>query len=166
VCEQNGVTLALEPHPGDFIESGIGAIDFIRGVRSDHLYYLHCIPHTFYLGFDRLKRAGLTTRPFTRGEDIIKYGADTLDHVHIADTFRPEKCFLNPTADHIRVHSHFDIGTGEIEWIPTFQALKDIEFDGVISVAVWRQEGREEESMRFNRQRVDELAAQIGWSVE
>jgi myo-inositol catabolism protein IolH len=166
VCEANGVSIALEPHPGDFIESGIGAIDLIRGVGSRYLYYLHCCPHTFYLGYDRRPRAGMHTRPFASSGDIIRYGAATVGHVHIADTFRPEKTFLNPTANEIRVHSHFDVGVGDIDWPEVFQALKDVGFDDVMTVAVWRQEGREEASMRHNRQKIDELMAAVGWSPE
>lgn len=165
LCEANGITIAMEPHPGDFMESGIGAIDLIRGIGSKNLCYLHCVPHTFYLGFDRTQRAGIATRPFTKGGDIIRYGMGVLDHVHIGDTLKPEKTFLNPGAD-VRNHQHLDVGVGDIDWLEVLQALKDIEFDGVMTVAVWRQEPREEASMRHNRQKVDELMAAVGWPAK
>ncbi len=35
VFEREGVKLALEPHPDDFIEDGCAAVDLIRGIDSD-----------------------------------------------------------------------------------------------------------------------------------
>lgn len=166
VCEANGVSIALEPHPGDFIESGMGAIDLIRGIGSKYLYYLHCIPHTFYLGVHRLTSLGISHRPFSAGSDIIRYGTGVLDHVHVSDTLSPDKIFINPANHEVRVHSHLDVGAGDIDWPDTFEALKDIGFDGVMSVTAWQQTGREDASMRHNRQKVDELMAAVGWSVD
>ncbi len=162
VCERAGVTIAIEPHPGDFIESGIGAVDFIRGIRSANLVYLHCVPHAYYLGIDPRTAAGLIGRPFTSNGEIIRYAGDTLDHVHIADTFRPERIFLNPPAPGSRVHSHNDIGVGEIDWPDVFGGLKEVSFDGVMTVTVFRQEHRVLESLRFNRTTVEEFTAAAG----
>jgi myo-inositol catabolism protein IolH len=162
VCERAGVTIAMEPHPGDFIESGIGAVDFIRGIRSPNLVYLHCVPHAFYLGIDPRTAAGYIGRPFTNDGEIIRYAGDTLDHVHMADTFRPERIFLNPYVPGVRVHSHNDIGTGEIDWPDVFSGLRDVGFDGVMTVTVFRQEQRVIDSLRFNRAKVEELLAAAG----
>lgn len=162
-CEKHGVTIAMEPHPGDFIESGMAAIEFIRGIRSPNLVYLHCVPHSFYLGIDPRTRAGLIGRPFASSGEIIRYGADVLGHVHIADSFKPDKIFLNPSVEGVAVHSHFDIGTGEIDWLDVFGALKDVSFDGLMSVTVFRQEHRADESMRQNRLKIEELMAASGW---
>jgi myo-inositol catabolism protein IolH len=155
-CEQAGVTIAIEPHPGDFIEYGIGAIDLIRGVRSDNLVYLHCVPHAFYLGVDPRTKAGFLGRPFQGNGETIRYAGDTMQHIHIADTFRPERIFLNPFVPNVAVHSHNDVGTGEIDWDDVFDAVKDVQFDGVMTVTVFRQEHRVLESLRYNRERCEE----------
>src|ERR1051326_2685575 len=52
VFEQEGVRLALEPHPDDFVEDGCRAIDLIRGIDSDLVTFLYCAPHTFHQGGD------------------------------------------------------------------------------------------------------------------
>jgi myo-inositol catabolism protein IolH len=155
VAERAGVTIALEAHTGDFIEYGVAAADLIRGIRSDHLRYVHCVPHAFYLGLDPRTAAGLVGRPFMSNGELIRYAGPVLDHIHLADTFRPERVFLNPPAPGSRIHSHNDIGVGEIDWPDVFQGIKDVGFDGVLTVTVFRQEQRAAESLRSNRERVE-----------
>ena len=48
--EQEGLDLVVEPHPGDFIETTAEALDLLDLVGSSRVRYLHCLPHTFYLG--------------------------------------------------------------------------------------------------------------------
>ena len=50
VFERHGVSLALEPHPDDFIEDGIAAVNMIRGINSPNVSFLYCAPHTFHQG--------------------------------------------------------------------------------------------------------------------
>ncbi len=38
------------------------------------------------------------------------------DHVHVADTYRPGRTIVNPTAPTNRIHQHFDVGGGELDW--------------------------------------------------
>ena len=75
--EQADLHLALEPHPGDFFEATAPTIELVRSYRSKHLGYLHCTPHTFYLG--------------TSARQVIESAGDLLSHVHIADTFRTHR---------------------------------------------------------------------------
>ena len=50
VFEREGVELILEPHPDDFIEDGIEAVEMIRGLNRDWIGFLYCTPHAFHQG--------------------------------------------------------------------------------------------------------------------
>ncbi|MBB4917496.1 sugar phosphate isomerase/epimerase family protein [Streptosporangium saharense] len=146
LAEAEGITLALEPHPGDWLESGIGAVDFIRGLQSDNVTYLHCVPHTYYLTGVEDERGHFEHV----NRDIITYAGDTMDHVHLADTLLPGRTFLNPGSPGVRNHQHLDIGQGDIDWDEVFDALREVAFDGVLSVAVFRHESRVTQSLTHN----------------
>ncbi|MHC4993868.1 MAG: sugar phosphate isomerase/epimerase family protein, partial [Planctomycetota bacterium] len=69
--------LSLEPHPGDFFEAAAPTLRLIRDYDSKHIGYLHCTPHTFYLG-ESIRQ-------------VITEAGDLLTHVHIADTFKTQR---------------------------------------------------------------------------
>jgi myo-inositol catabolism protein IolH len=73
VIEREGIQLRLEPHPDDFVEDGITAVDVIRGINSPDVSFLYCTPHTFHMG-------GNMT-------EIIEYAGPLLPHLHLADSF-------------------------------------------------------------------------------
>ena len=50
IFEREGVELILEPHPDDFIEDGIEAVEMIRGLNRDWIGFLYCTPHAFHQG--------------------------------------------------------------------------------------------------------------------
>ena len=52
IFEREGVRLRLEPHPDDFVEDGVAAVDMVRGIDSRLVSFLYCAPHTFHLGGD------------------------------------------------------------------------------------------------------------------
>lgn len=52
VFEREGIHLALEPHPDDFIENGYDAVNLIRGINHPNVTFLYCAPHTFHIGND------------------------------------------------------------------------------------------------------------------
>ena len=139
VLERHGLTLAVEPHPYDFIEDGNQAVDLVRGVRSDRLRYLFCAPHTFTMG----GHMGA----------MIEYSADVLAHVHVADTFRPQRTIVNPPGDW-RIHQHLDVGQGELDWTEFFAALRRVGFDDVMTVTVFAWEDRALDSFRANLEAV------------
>ena len=146
MLESAGMTLAVEPHPGDFIDNAKQAIDLIRGTGSDRLAYLHCIPHTFWLG------AGI--------DEIVAYAGPLLTHVHVADTFAPARIIGNVRhrqSSEPRPHMHIDIGRGEIDWEQTAAVLRRAGFDGILTVCVFGYEERAAESFRANRGAVARL---------
>ena len=52
VLEREGVSLHIEPHPEDWVETLQPSVDLIRTVNSARVRFLFCTPHTFYFGDD------------------------------------------------------------------------------------------------------------------
>ncbi|MCF6523743.1 sugar phosphate isomerase/epimerase [Streptomyces sp. JJ36] len=148
--EREGIDLALEPHPDDFIENGYEAIDMIRGVNHPRVKYLYCAPHTFHHGDD--------------APGQIAYAGDLLTHVHLADTFDHTgssglRYIVNPPGSPARIHQHLDIGQGEVDFDELFGALWDNGFDGTLTSCVFAWEERARESSLFMRRKIDEYLA-------
>ncbi|MDL9980752.1 sugar phosphate isomerase/epimerase family protein [Microbacterium sp. ASV49] len=137
VLEREDMELSIEPHPGDFIETTTGALELFEEIGSGRIRYLHCFAHFGYLG-------GTTA-------EQIHAAAGRFDHIHLADTFRPERSIVNPRGLDYRVHQHFDIGAGEIDWTEAAGALRIAGFDGLASVQVFGWNERVHESFRRNR---------------
>ena len=136
-AERQGVSLTIEPHPYDFIETNAEAVDLIREVGSATLRYLFCTPHIFHLGDDIAA--------------MIEYAAPVLAHVHLADTFRPARVILNPPDPGARIHQHLDIGQGEVGWETVFSALTQAGFGDLATVAVFAWPDRAMASAERNR---------------
>jgi myo-inositol catabolism protein IolH len=141
IFEREGIHLALEPHPDDFIEDGRTAVDFIRGINSPAVSFLYCAPHTFHQGGDI---AG-----------ILDHAGALTTQVHIADSFDHRassglRYILNPPGTTARIHQHLDIGQGEVDWDLLFATLGRHGFDGIMTVCVFAWEERARESSLFN----------------
>ncbi len=146
IFEREGIQLRLEPHPDDFIEDGVAAINLIRGIGSANVSYLHCAPHTFHLG-------GNTPR-------IMDHAGPLLNHVHVADTFDHRassglRYIVNPPGSPARVHQHLDIGQGEVDWDEFFGTLGRLRFDGVMTVCGFAWEERATRSSIFMREEIE-----------
>ncbi|QOK95766.1 sugar phosphate isomerase/epimerase family protein [Ralstonia pseudosolanacearum] len=145
IFEREGVTLSIEPHPEDWIETFQPALDIIRSIHSPRVRMSYIAPHTFFYGDDMAA--------------MITQAAPVLAHVRVADTFNHKKSsqlryIVNPPGANVRVHQHLDIGQGEIDWDVFFAALADIGFDGVLSSCVFGWEERADDSSRFMRQEI------------
>jgi myo-inositol catabolism protein IolH len=150
VFEREGVRLVLEPHPDDFIEDGIAAVNMIRGINSDLVTFLYCAPHTFHQGGDLAA--------------VIKNAGPLLTQLHLADTFDHRasgglRYIVNPPGSTARIHQHLDIGQGEVDWDLFFRTLAEVNFDGIATVCVFAWEERAEDSARVNLTRVNEYVA-------
>jgi myo-inositol catabolism protein IolH len=150
VFEREGVDLALEPHPDDFVEDGNAAVDLIRGIDSPRVSYLYCAPHTFHMGGDI--------------QGMLRYAGDLVTQVHLADTLDHRassglRYIVNPPGSPVRVHQHLDIGQGEVDFETLFGSLNEIGFDGILTTCVFAWEERAEDSARFMRAAIDELVA-------
>lgn len=152
IFEREGVHLALEPHPDDFIEDGLAAVDMIRGIDSPSVSFLFCAPHTFHQGGNVA--------------EIMRSAGDLLTQVHVADCLDHRassglRYITNPPGNTVRVHQHLDIGQGEVPWDTFFGTLGEMAFDGIMTVCVFAWEERAAESSRHNLAEVERYTA--GW---
>jgi len=143
--EREGIQLNLEAHPDDFIERNTEAVDLVRAIDSPLVRYVYCTPHTFHLGDD----IGA----------MIRYAAPVLAQVHIADVLNHRassglRYIVNPPGSTARVHQHLDIGQGEVDFEACFDALRRIDFDGILTACVFAWEERAVESSRFMFERI------------
>lgn len=154
IFEREGMQLRLEPHPDDFVENGLTAIDMIRGVNSPNVSFLYCAPHTFHMGGNMV--------------EIMEYAGDLLTHLHLADSFDHTassglRYIVNPPGSTARVHQHLDLGQGEVVWDDFFATLAQLGFDGIATVCVFAWEERARESLIANREKVQQhLAKHFG----
>lgn len=129
--EKEGIKLNLEPHPDDFIEDGIEAVNMIRAINHPNVGFLYCLSHCFHQGAPM--------------REVMEYAGADLKHLHISDTFdhhasRGNRYILNPPGTQARVHQHLEAGDGEVDFDEFFQVLEDVRFDGIATVAVFSQE--------------------------
>jgi myo-inositol catabolism protein IolH len=147
VFEREGVHLRLEPHPDDFVEDGIVAVDMVRGVDSPLVTFLYCAPHTFHQGGNMVQ--------------IMEYAGDLLTQVHVADSFDhrvTNRYILNPPGTPARIHQHLDIGQGEVDWDEFFSTLERLGFgrreETIMTACVFAWEDRARESNLFMREQI------------
>jgi myo-inositol catabolism protein IolH len=150
IFEREGVRLVLEPHPDDFVEDGVAAVNLVRGIDSDLVSFLYCAPHTFHQGGDLAA--------------VMRHAGPLLTQLHLADTFDHRassglRYIVNPPGSAARVHQHLDIGQGEVDWDLFFRTLAEVGFDGIASVCVFAWEERADDSARVNLARVNEYVA-------
>ncbi|MEU6792932.1 sugar phosphate isomerase/epimerase family protein [Nonomuraea wenchangensis] len=143
VLDREDMHVVVEPHPWDFIETTAAAIELVKEVGSPRLRYLHCVPHTYYL------EGGITEQ--------VERARGWFDHVHVADTFRPGRTIINPPGTSCRIHQHFDLGRGEIDWQEVRSALESVGFDGILTVQVFGWDDQAEQSFKANLDAVKRL---------
>lgn len=133
IFEREGIDLNIEPHPDDFVEDGLEAVNLIRAVNSPRVGFIYCVPHCFWQGH--------TMR------EVMTHAGKYLKHLHIADTFDHRasdgaRYILNPQGTEARVHQHLEPGDGEVDWDEFFSVLHDLEFDGIATTAVFSQKDK------------------------
>ena len=150
VFEAEGMALRLEPHPDDFVEDGLVAVDMVRGVNSPLVSFLYCAPHTFHMGGNMV--------------EIMEHAGDLMTHLHLADSFDHTgssglRYITNPPGNQVRVHQHLDIGQGEVAWDTFFATLNKLGFgdrqDTIMTSCVFAWEDRARESTRHMRSTID-----------
>jgi myo-inositol catabolism protein IolH len=158
VFELEGMELRLEPHPDDFVEDGLVAVDMVRGINSPLVSFLYCAPHTFHMG-------GNTPEKMVR---IMEYAGPLMTQLHLADAFDHTassglRYIVNPPGSTARVHQHLDIGQGEVKWDTFFETLGRLGFgDGdrnIMTSCVFAWEDRAEDSTRFMRETIDKYVS-------
>lgn len=155
MLDRYGIDMALDPHPGDFVEDGFVALEMIRAMRSPRVKFLYSTPHTFFL-----------TNTTTARDLVLAAGAD-LTIVRLADTLnhrQPLRFIVNPLGAPVAVHQHLNMGEGEVPFAEIFAALAEIGFDGVLSSSVFGWPDRADWSAAVMRTRIEaQLKAEGMW---
>jgi sugar phosphate isomerase/epimerase len=106
-CEQAGVLMTVEPHPGRYLGNTDGALRLLEHVDSKAMGVNFDPSHTFPVGdFPNIS--------------VYRLGKH-IKHCHVSD---------NDGVTNV----HWRPGLGKIDWVAMFQALKDVGYDGVISI--------------------------------
>jgi myo-inositol catabolism protein IolH len=150
IIEAEGLQLIIEPHPDDFIEDGMEAVNLIRGLNADWIGFLYCTPHCFHQGHS--------------AAEVILAGGDKVRYVHLADAWDHTassglRYITNPPGNSARVHQHMEMGMGDVDYDAVFAALASVGFDGVISSCVF---GWEEDARGISERQRDKALALIG----
>lgn len=131
--ERYGIRLNMEAHPYDFVELHDRALELVRSLDEDWVGYEYCCPHTFHLS-DGAGDAGRMIRSAAQ--------AGKLREVHVSDGFNHRindgnRYIVNPPGADVTVHQHNAIGQGEVPWEEVFTALREVGFDGIVSVCIF-----------------------------
>jgi sugar phosphate isomerase/epimerase len=106
-CEQAGVGMTIEPHPSRYVANTAGALRLLEHVGSPALGINFDPSHTFPVGdFPNQAVYQLNRR---------------IKHCHVSD---------NDGVTNV----HWRPGLGKIDWRAMFVALKEVGYDGVISI--------------------------------
>lgn len=119
IIEREGIHVAIDPHPDDFVENGLEAWRVIRGVNSKNLGMVYVASHTFHMEEDPL--------------EIMREAGDRIRIVHVSDTMNHHashglRYITNPPGNPVRVHQHLKIGDGDVNWQEFFSGLNEIGF--------------------------------------
>ena len=107
LCETAGVMMSVEPHPGRYMANTDGALRLLEHVNSKAMGINYDASHTFPVGdFPNIA-------VYRLNKHII--------HLHMSD---------NDGVTNV----HWRPGMGKIDWVAMFQALKDVGYDGVVSI--------------------------------
>jgi myo-inositol catabolism protein IolH len=147
------IRLNVEPHPYDFVELHDDAYSLIRGANVDWIGYEFCCPHAFHLSDGK-----------GDVERMIRGSAPKLREVHVADALNHRandgnRYIVNPPGVDARVHQHTEIGLGDVPFDRVFATLREIGFDGVVSVCVF---GWHEDADAINRRMLERIQAELG----
>lgn len=152
--ESRQVTMAIDPHPGDFVEDGLTTLRLLRKIGSPAVKFLYSAPHTFFMGGNV--------------REIMRAAADEMVIVRLADTFDhrlPVRYIVNPIGAQVAVHQHLNIGEGELNWDDFFAALAEVGYAGPLCVSVFAWPDRVERSADLMREHILELASRAGLTV-
>lgn len=135
-AEREGVSLLVEPEPGLLIETADQYLEFAGRIRSPYLGLNFDIGHFYCVGEDpaaAVRRLG----PLIR-------------HVHLEDIAAT------------RVHHHLIPGEGAIDFAATLGALRDVGYNGWVTVELYTCHEDPDRAARVARERVLAAAQQAG----
>ncbi|WNS81546.1 sugar phosphate isomerase/epimerase [Domibacillus sp. DTU_2020_1001157_1_SI_ALB_TIR_016] len=150
IFEREGIKLNLQAHPYDFIETHDGAMDMIRALDKDWINLVYSTAHTFYYDSGKGDIA-----------PMFDSAGDRLTHVLFADTFNHMasdglRYIVNPPAVEATVHQHLNIGEAEVDFDTIFRKLKEMNFDGIATNAVFAWKDKADWSSKLMLQKMKE----------
>lgn len=152
IIEREGIHVAIDPHPDDFVENGLEAWRVIRGVNSKNLGMVYVASHTFHMGEEPL--------------DIMREAGDRVRIVHVSDTMNHHashglRYITNPPGNPVRVHQHLKIGDGDVNWQEFFSGLNEIGFldspDTVMASSVFAENENAVEVSKYQSKTMREM---------
>ena len=157
IIEREGLHVAIDPHPDDFVETGLAALRVIRGVNSPNIGMVYVAAHTFHMADEP--------------QEIMRTAGDRLRVVHVADTMDHHashglRYITNPPGNPVRVHQHLKIGDGDVDWDGFFSGLKDNGFldrdDSVMVSSVFAEDERAPEVSRYQLATIGGYLRRVG----
>ena len=151
IIEREGLNVAIDPHPDDFVERGLDAWRVIRGLNSPSIGLTYVACHTFHMADDPL--------------EIMRAAGSRLRVVHVADTMDHHRShglryITNPPGNPVRVHQHLKIGDGDVNWDEFFSGLAEIGFldnpDTVMVSSVFAENENAPEVSRYQLETLHE----------
>lgn len=152
IIEREGLQVAIDPHPDDFVENGLEAWRVIRGVNSKNLGMVYVASHTFHMQEEPL--------------EIMKEAGERIRIVHVSDTMNHHashglRYITNPPGNPVRVHQHLKIGDGDVNWDEFFSGLAEIGFlddpNTVMASSVFAENENAVEVSKYQSQTMREL---------
>ncbi|MBF0808611.1 sugar phosphate isomerase/epimerase [Rothia nasimurium] len=152
IIEREGIHVAIDPHPDDFVENGLEAWRVIRGVNSKNLGMVYVASHTFHMEEDPL--------------EIMREAGDRIRIVHVSDTMNHHashglRYITNPPGNPVRVHQHLKIGDGDVNWQEFFSGLNEIGFldspDTVMASSVFAENENAVEVSQYQSKTMREM---------
>jgi sugar phosphate isomerase/epimerase len=133
-AEKEGVLLLIEPEPGLLVETTDQFLELMRHIDSPAVGLNFDIGHAYCVGDD----------PATTIPRVAKY----IRHFHLEDIAAT------------RVHHHLVPGEGAIDFAATFRAIRQIGYDGWVTIELYPYVDDPDAAARTALERVKKILAQ------
>ena len=138
-AEREGVLLLVEPEPDLLIETADQYLEFTRHIQSPYLGLNFDVGHFYCVKDDP-------------GPTVHKL-KEHVRHVHLEDIAAT------------RVHHHMIPGEGAIDFAPVLTALRDVGYDGWVTIELYTCHENPDHAAKTARERVLKIAAGAGMSL-
>lgn len=134
ICEDYGIKYTIEPHPYRYVRNSASMLRILDQVDSDAIGMNFDPSHLYPSG--ELPQMAV----YELGENIL--------HAHLSD-------------NDAQTNAHWRPGKGKIDWKAVLNALKDVGFDGVLSIELEdvpgvSRSGRFDEESKSSTEKLDE----------